>query len=492
VVDRVSVAVSQATVNQPASMPSAATALRVVDVAKAFGPTQALRSASLELAQGEVLAIVGENGSGKSTLVKILSGVHRPDAGSLEIAGRSVSALRSPRESLRSGIATVFQEVLVVEARSVLENVWLGSEGLFRPTPSPAVKRERATEVLAALLGDAPALDQPVEQLSLSDRQACGIARALVRDPRVIILDEATSALDVATRDRLFALLKTLSADGVAVIFISHRMDEIEEIGDRVTVMRSGETVATVARGQASVEELVRLMTGADELTEHAAERAQRTLGEVVLSVGDFSVRAGELVGLAGLEGHGQDGFLRALADAAGDDGAYVPRERRAESLFESKSILENFAVPTLWRDTAGGVIRPARTRERFAAYVQQLGITFGKTDDLITTLSGGNQQKVVVARWLATDPKVLLLNDPTRGVDLGAKRDLYRALLDLAAEGMAIVMLSTEVDEHVELMDRVVVFREGRAFCEIPRDRLNRQTLVGAFFGQNPGAIHA
>jgi ABC-type sugar transport system ATPase subunit len=481
------VTVSSATVNQPSPASSEASALRVVGVAKAFGPTRALRAASLELRAGEVLAIVGENGSGKSTLVKILSGVHRPDSGSLEIAGRSVGALRSPRESLRSGIATVFQEVLVVEARSVLENVWLGSEGLFRSWPSPGVKRERATAVLTALLGVCPPLDQPVEQLSLSDRQACGIARALVRDPRVIILDEATSALDVATRDRLFALLKTLAADGVSVIFISHRMDEIEEIGDRVTVMRSGETVATVARGEASVEELVRLMTGADELTEHAAERATRAVGEVVLSVGDFSVRAGELVGLAGLEGHGQDGFLRALAAAAGDEGAYVPRERRAESLFESKSILENFALPTLERDTSGGVIRPASTRERFAGYVQQLGITFGKPDDLITTLSGGNQQKVVVARWLATDPRVLLLNDPTRGVDLGAKRDLYRVLLDLAGEGMAIVMLSTEVDEHVELMDRVVVFREGAPFCELDRAQLTRQNLVGAFFGQEP-----
>jgi ABC-type sugar transport system ATPase subunit len=471
----------------PAPSGSAAAALRVVDVAKAFGPTRALRSASLELCAGEVLAIVGENGSGKSTLVKILSGVHRPDSGSLEIAGRSVDALRSPRESLRSGIATAFQEVLVVEARSVLENVWLGSEGLFRSWPSPSVKRERATEVLTALLGVCPPLDQPVEQLSLSDRQACGIARALVRDPRVVILDEATSALDVATRDRLFAVLKSLAADGVSVIFISHRMDEIEEIGDRVTVMRSGETVATVGRGEASVEELVRLMTGADELTEHVAQRAPRAVGDVVLSVGDFSVRAGELVGLAGLEGHGQDGFLRALAAAAGDDGAYVPRERRAESLFESKSILENFALPTLDRDTSAGLIRPASTKARFAAYVEKLGITFGTSDDLITTLSGGNQQKVVVARWLATDPRVLLLNDPTRGVDLGAKRDLYRVLLDLAADGMAVVMLSTEVDEHVELMDRVVVFREGAPFAEIDRAQLTRQNLVGAFFGQEP-----
>jgi ABC-type sugar transport system ATPase subunit len=377
--------------------------------------------------------------------------------------------------------------VLVVEARSVLENVWLGTEGLLRGPRSTQAKRAQATAVLERLLGRPLPLDAPVEALSLSDRQACGIARALVRDPKVLILDEATSALDVATRDRLFAVLRERVAAGAAVIFISHRMDEIQDIADRITVMRSGETVATVRRDETSVAELVRLMTGADALTAHAAEHVERRLGEVALQAGSFAVRRGELVGLAGLEGHGQDAFLQMLAATAGGDGAYVPRERRAESLFESKSILENFGLPTLKRDTAAGIIQPRRTEARFAEFVTKLGIKFGRSDDLITTLSGGNQQKVVVARWLATDPRVLLLNDPTRGVDLGAKRDLYRVLLDLAAEGMAIVMLSTEVDEHIELMDRVIIFREGAPFCEIERARLTRETLVGAFFGQEP-----
>jgi ABC-type sugar transport system ATPase subunit len=483
-------AVMQTPVRSEAATPTAggAVALRAGEVAKSFGATRALRDATIELRRGEVHAIVGENGSGKSTLVKILAGVQRPDAGQLEIGELRTSGLRSPAQSMRAGVATVFQEVLVVEARSVLENVWLGTEGLFASRRGEAERRRAAGEVLEALLGVAPPLDAPVEALSLSDRQACGIARALVRDPSVLILDEATSALDVATRDRLFAVLKARAAAGCSVIFISHRMDEISEIGDRITVMRSGETVATVERGEATTDDLVLLMTGADELTAHAGERVAREPGEVVLTLGAFSVRAGELVGLAGLEGHGQDAFLRALAAAAGDAGAYVPRERRAESLFESKSIVENFALPTYGRDTAGGVIQPGRTRSRFAEYVQRLGIRLGRPQDLITTLSGGNQQKVVMARWLATDPRVLLLNDPTRGVDLGAKRDLYTLLLELAAQGLAVVMLSTEVDEHVELMDRVLVFREGRMFCEIERDGLSRHALIGAFFGQEAG----
>jgi ABC-type sugar transport system ATPase subunit len=201
-----------------------------------------------------------------------------------------------------------------------------------------------------------------------------------------------------------------------------------------------------------------------------------------VLAVPGLELRAGELVGLAGLEGHGQDGFLHSLAGA--EDVAYVPRERRAESLFESKSVRENFGIATLERDRRRGLLSHARTRARLQEYVDRLRIVLGDSENPITTLSGGNQQKVVMARWLATEPKVLLLNDPTRGVDINAKRDLYALLLDLAAEGMAIVMLSTEVDEHVELMDRVLVFREGGIAAELPREQLSRRAIVGAFFG--------
>jgi ABC-type sugar transport system ATPase subunit len=461
-----------------------AVALRVTDLAKAFGPTQALRSCTFELRGGEVHCIVGENGSGKSTLVKILSGVHAPDSGAIELRGEPAGALSSPRRAAAAGIATVFQEVLVVEPRSVLDNVWMGTDGVFATKVAASERRERAAKVLGALLGEAPPLDMAVEQLSLSERQACCLARAFVRDPRILILDEATSALDVQTRDRLFALVRERVAGGASAIFISHRMDEIADIGDRCTVMRSGETVATLERGDATAQELVRLMTGAEQLAGEVAERPHREAGEVVLSVPGLELRAGELVGLAGLEGHGQDGFLRMLAGAGGEDAAYVPRERRAESLFESKSILENFGVVTLKRDTSGGVISPKRTRARLAGYVDRLKIKLGGSEDLITTLSGGNQQKVVMARWLATDPKILLLNDPTRGVDIGAKRDLYALLLELAGQGMAVVMLSTEVDEHVELMDRVLVFREGQINKELAREELSRQAIVGAFFG--------
>jgi len=497
-------------------MPHRPPLVRVVDVAKAWGPTRAVRTASLDLLPGEVHCVVGENGSGKSTLVKLLAGIHRPDRGRIDIDGRSVGGFSSPRAALEAGISTVFQEVLVVEPRSVVDNVWLGLDGMFGARVPDETRREVAAGLLGELLDSPPPLDAPAEALSLSDRQACSIARALVRQPKVLILDESTSALDVETRDRLFAIVKRVAGDGAAIVFISHRMDEIAAIGDRCTVIRSGETVATLTREAATSEELVRLMTGDDHLAPPEARSTHRRVPgapllrteRLVLRPGaapiDFTLRAGELVGLAGLEGHGQDAFIKALwglgprgavfredraiasaRDAAEAGIAYVPRERRAESIFASKSIRENFALPTLARDRAYGLLQPSRSRARLAHWVQALSIKLASPEAPITTLSGGNQQKVVMARWLATDPQVLLLNDPARGVDIGAKRDLYRLLASLAAEGVGIVMLSTEVDELVELMDRVLVFREHGVFAELAGDQITRRALVSSYFGR-------
>jgi ABC-type sugar transport system ATPase subunit len=497
--------------------------LRVAGLAKAFGPTQAVREATFELRAGEVHALVGENGCGKSTVVKILSGVHTPDAGEIQLAGEPVTAIRTPREAQSRGIFTVFQEVLVAESRSVLDNVWLGADDTWRARVGMREKTTRARQLLGELLGRDVDLSTPVEELSLSDRQACGIVRALVRDPKILILDEATSALDVATRDRLFAIVGDLSRRRVGVIFITHRMDEIEQIGDRITVMRSGVTVADLDRGNWTPQQLVRLMTGSDAL--RSAEQDQlrpvaERRGETVLSVRglrlrpggrpiDLEVKAGELVGLAGLEGHGGNTFLEALrggietegqvvrhvdgremvirtpADAADNDIAYVPRERRLEAVFSWMTIRENFALATVGRDSHLGWIRPRSSRRRLRSYVDRLGIVLGSPEHQITTLSGGNQQKVIIARWLAFGPRVLLLNDPTRGIDIGAKNDLYALFGALAAQGMAVVMLSTELDEHVELMDRVLVFREHELFAEFERSQVTRPGLVSAFFGE-------
>jgi ABC-type sugar transport system ATPase subunit len=495
--------------------------LEVADLAKAFGATRALRSCSLRLLAGEVHALMGENGSGKSTLVKILTGVHAPDTGDFTVGGAPVR-FTAPAAAIRAGVMAVYQEVLVVGPRSVLENVWLGADGVFTRRVPEEVKRARATAVLGELLDRVPDLGTPVERLSLSDRQACGIARALVREPKVLILDEATSALDVATRDRLFAAITRRTAEaGMCVLFVSHRMDEVEEIADRVSVLRSGESVATLPSAEATPAELVRLMTGADHLTGEQAGRPAVTADAPVLlrarglrltpdaAPVDFEVRAGEVVGLAGLEGHGQDAFIKALWEgppgagsvlrvedgteteirsgrrAAATGVGYVPRDRRADALFGTLSVRENFAAATPRRDTRFRLLSRRSARERFAPFQDILRIRMGQASDPITTLSGGNQQKVVIARWLARAPKVLLLNDPTRGVDIGAKRDIYALLAELTEKGVAVVMLSTEVDEHIELMDRVLVFREGSLSATLTRAELTRRSLVAAFFGR-------
>jgi ABC-type sugar transport system ATPase subunit len=497
-------------------------ALAVSGMAKAFGPTQALRDASFTVRSGEIHVLLGENGSGKSTLVKILAGVHLPDAGTIEYLGNRIPPLRTPAQAHRHGIVAVFQEVLVAEARSVLDNCWIGSEGLLRASLSRREKRDRAGQMLGQLLGRSVSLDVTIDELSLSERQACAIVRALLRAPKLLLLDEATSSLDFATRDRLFDLLRELCMTGTGVVFITHRLDEIDLIADRLTVLRSGATVATLTNGDWKAGELVSLMTGGEPLTSSAAlttrpgpdrSRPVLTVEGLQLQPGgrpiDIEIAPGELVGVAGLEGHGQDSFLHALRGArsyagsiirnehdrripirstaeAGRQGiAYVPRERR-QAIFPWMSIRENFGLPTLQRDTSLGWLRPDRTSRRLREYVDRLHIALRRDEDQITVLSGGNQQKVVLARWLAAAPTVLILNDPTRGIDISAKRDLYSLLVSLARDGLAIVMLSSELDEHVELMDRVLVFRDQELSCQLERAELSRTALVAAFFGEH------
>jgi ABC-type sugar transport system ATPase subunit len=499
--------------------------LEVEGVAKSFGPTMALVNADLALYRGEILALMGENGSGKSTLVKILSGVHSPDRGTVR-RPRGTATLRSPRQAIDSGTVAVFQEILVVPGRSLVDNVWLGSGGFFRSARPEPQKRAIAGQLLEDLLGASPDLDMPAGALSVAHQQACCIARALVREPEVLILDESTSALDVETRDRLFKIVRSRCATGMSAIFISHRMDEITAFVDRAVVLRSGHTVGTVQRADINADALVRLMTGAEHLVQDAALHHEnvsvtaRQYGEPRLTVSalrltsssapiDLEVRAGEIVGLAGLEGHGQDMFLDVVAKGsstaeiavATSDGcrrirsrrdgrtaglALVPRDRRGEGIFPALSTLENFAAATLVADRRMGLLSAGSARKRLERFVSLLHINAGSLTSPITTLSGGNQQKVVIARWLAAAPRVLLLSDPTRGIDLGAKRDIYAVLRRLADDGLAVVMLSSEVDELIELMDRVVVFREHTLFGELSGGELTRERLVASFFGRD------
>jgi len=490
----------------------------VRDVSKAFGATRALCGADLEVRAGEVHTVMGENGSGKSTLVKILSGVHRPDSGALLVDGRAARAMRSPADSRELGISTVFQEVLTVPGQSILENIWIGSK---RSGLTASARRAMAGELLGRLLGQQVDVDAPIESLTLSGRQAACIARSLVQQPSLLILDESTSALDVATRDRLFELVRELTAGGSSTLFISHRMDEVFQISDVITVLRAGRTVAARLDATATTPaELVKLMSGVEA---NAARHASRATDEAVLTVEDIriapgasaislSLRAGEIVGLAGLEGQGQEALLKAfrgIRPAGGGtitrqlDGrgkpvtgptraralgiGYVPRERRREGIFEQLSISENFGLPTLRQDTRFGLLSGRRTLDRFRRLAAPLRLKMAHHRDLITTLSGGKQQKVILARALADAPRVLLLNDPTRGIDQNAKHDVYATLNRLCSEGVAIVVLSSEVDELVHLADRVLVLKDGSVSATLAGDDLTRANIVAAYFGTTP-----
>jgi ABC-type sugar transport system ATPase subunit len=487
-------------------------------LAKSFGQTQALRDGTLEVYPGDIVALLGENGSGKSTLVKLLAGVYRPDAGTLVVDGEPVR-FAGPRQSLAAGIVTIFQEILACRDRSVLDNLWLGNGPARRTARLDAGRRQAAAAVWRSLAGQEIDLDAPVGELSLMQQQICVIARALLREPRVLVLDESTSTLDVTLRDRLFEELRRRCADGMAALFISHRMDEVMTLADEYVALRSGSVVGTRRRGGASADDLLELISGASVLRERHRVHRPAARDQVIFrgdairlrpgrSPFDVTVRKGEIVGLAGLEGHGQDEFLRILAglhkpsggrlevDAAGRlepvtsyragvsrGVVYVPRDRKVEGMADVLSILDNYSLPTLRRDTRLGLVRTSSTRRRFRKDAGTVNFVPGRQES-IGRLSGGNQQKVIVARWLAGAPRVILLNDPTRGVDLKTKQELYDVFRRLADEGTTVVMLSSEVDELVHLMDRVLVFHDGSLSAELDADDVSPARIVAAYFG--------
>lgn len=503
--------------------------LVVESAAKSFGPTRALVHCDLGLRPGEIHALVGENGSGKSTLIKLLSGVLRPDSGTISWQGRRIS-FRRPVDARRLGISTVFQEVLVAEESSLRDNIFSGVDGVLRRAHDRRAEAEIAREVLEQLGMGKVGLDTPVWRLSLGQKQLVTVARAVVRPCRLLILDEPTSALDVDDRERLFAFIQNLtSTRDVAVLFVSHRMDEIQRLAARVTVLRTGLSVAAL-EGAGTPERLAELMSGRREQgdglepAEASPARAparERVAGELRLVATDvvlrpgragfsLGVREGEILGVAGLEGHGQVAFLEAVAGlrklaggtiAVGRDGgglgpvrsfsdafrkgvAYVPRDRKSEGIFAPLSILDNVSLPSLARYSRFGILNRPKLRREMHDLLQEVRLQSKSMKAPISSLSGGNQQKVLLARWLAVSPKILLLNDPTRGVDLGVKTEFYRILGRLAAEGMAILFLSTEVEELCRACDRIAVFHEQRCENVLAGD-LTAARVVRAMFGE-------
>jgi ribose transport system ATP-binding protein len=466
-------------------------------ITKSFPGVRALDGVDLEVQAGEVHCLLGQNGAGKSTLIKVLAGAHQPDGGEITWQGETVS-LGSPIAAMRLGIATIYQELDLIEGLSVAENVFLGHE----PTSAGFVVRgsREATADLLRRLGHSeiePA--RLVGDLSAAQQQIVSMARALSHEVRLIVMDEPSAALDPEEVDNLFRIVSDLTADGVAVIYISHRLEEIRRIGDRVTVLKEGRSVAVGLPAKSTpTHEVVALMTGRNvqyvfpERPEagFAAGREPVLKVEGLTREGEFApvdleLRPGEIVGLAGLVGSGRSEILETIYGARKPDGGRVlvdgaplrpgsvraavragiglaPEERKAQGLLMLESVSSNVSVSTLSRFARAGWLD--RRAERAATHqaVRELSLRPDNPDAAIRTLSGGNQQKAVLARWLLRGCKVLLLDEPTRGVDIGARAELYAVIRRLADEGLAVLLVSSEVPEVLGLADRVLVLREG------------------------------
>ncbi|HTV74628.1 MAG TPA: sugar ABC transporter ATP-binding protein [Candidatus Acidoferrales bacterium] len=467
-------------------------------IAKSFPGVRALAGVSFDVRAGEVHALVGENGAGKSTLMKILAGAQRADEGVIEIDGKPVE-IDGPRAAEAAGIGMIYQEFNLVPDLGVVENIVLGHEPERRGVLDRAAAARDATAVLTEL-GITLPLDRPARRLSVAEQQMVEICKALIRKARLIVMDEPTAALTDRETDALFALVHKLRAQNVAFVYISHRLEELPRIADRITVLRDGMAVATKLTGELTQEELIRLMVGR-ELEAHfpplpaVAGDAAPLLAVKALCSGrvqdvTFSVRAGEIVGLAGLVGAGRTEIVRAIAGADVPDGgevevagqrvvvrgpesaiaagiALITEDRKAQGLVLGMSVRENTTLAHLDCFSPRGVIDLRAERAIAAQEIAQLNIRTPNSEQIVRNLSGGNQQKVVLAKWLIGDAKIYLFDEPTRGIDVGAKVEIYNLMLALLARGAAIVMVSSELPEVLGMSHRILVVREGRIRAE-------------------------
>ena len=490
-------------------------------VRKSFGSVRALSDVSLEVFAGQAHALAGENGAGKSTLVKILAGVYRPDQGQVLLDGVPVS-FTGPGAARDAGVAVIYQEPTLFPDLSVAENIFMGRQPRTSSRPLARIDRKamRAeTATLFARLGVRLAPDTPARGLSIADQQMVEIAKALSLRARVLIMDEPTAALTPGEVRRLFTVATALRADQVAVLFISHRLEEIFELCQRVTTLRDGQLIASEPVAGLSTDDLVRRMVGRHLATLYP--KTQATVGEVALTVDrltregvftdvSFDVRRGEIVALAGLIGAGRSEVARAIFGVDRRDAgsvrvagrrlpagsptaamacglAMVPEDRRAHGLVMTASIERNLCLTQLSTLRRAGVMSRRRERAMATEWTDRLRVKYGRLTDPATALSGGNQQKVVLAKWLATTPAVLIVDEPTRGIDVGTKAEVHRLLSELAGQGLAVLMISSDLPEVIGMADRVLVMREGRLVAEIPRAEATEESIMSAATGQVP-----
>jgi rhamnose transport system ATP-binding protein len=478
--------------------------------AKSFGPVVALADGTLDVRPGEIHALVGENGAGKSTLVKILAGVYHQDSGSFTVAGHAAS-FRTVADSKAAGISVIYQEPTLFPDLTVAENIFVGRQPRGRfGLISRGTMREEARKLFAQL-GVPIDPDRVAEGLSIADQQIIEIAKAISLDAKFLIMDEPTAALSGAEVERLFTVARSLRDNGAGILFISHRFDEVFDLCDRITVMRDGRAIATHETKQTSVDAIVREMVGRD--IDNLFPKTDAAIGEVVLRVqglgrtgvftdATFDVRAGEIVALAGLVGAGRTEVARAIFGIdAYDTGSvellgkplkphdpmasitagigFVPEDRRKQGLVMDLSVSRNATLTLRYALARFGLISGTRERAAATTWTKTLQVKAPSLYASVSTLSGGNQQKVVIAKWLATEPKLLIVDEPTRGIDVGTKAEVHRLLSELAGRGIAILMISSELPEVLGMADRIFVMREGHITAELPRKTATPENVM-------------
>jgi rhamnose transport system ATP-binding protein len=485
-------------------------------ISKSYGGVQAVRDVSLPIRRGSVHAIVGENGAGKSTVGKIIAGVVSPSSGELLVNGEQVH-FHSPRQALASGIAMIDQELAMAPARSVMDNVFMGAESSRVGLLDVRRHRTRFANLIEHTGFELPR-DMPVGALRVADQQKVEILRAIARDAEFIIMDEPTAPLTQIEAEQLYEIISRLRDGGTTILYVSHFLQEVLKISDTVTVMRDGVHVSTKPSVEETAPSLVRGMLGRSLELNFPERRPCAPTTEPVLEVRNlwsagrfedvsFSLRPGEIVGMAGLIGSGRSEVLRALVGADRFDSGQVllngkrmrfrsprraianglvllPESRKDDGLVMVRSVAENIVMAHLEDVSTGGLLRRDRQRAEVSRLMSELDVRTSSQDASVVSLSGGNQQKVLFAKCLMGAPRVLLIDEPTRGVDVGAKRAIYELIVSLAAEGMALLVVSSDLEEVLGLAHRVLVMRRRRLVADIPADRADQETVLSAAFG--------
>jgi rhamnose transport system ATP-binding protein len=493
--------------------------LELEHISKKFPGVQALNDVHFNMLPGEVHALLGENGAGKSTLIKVISGVHKPDTGEIRVNGKSVS-FNNPREALDKGIATIYQELLLYPELTVAENIFMGHTARNRVGMIDWNQiNKQAREILDSLEITTLDVTRRVGSLNVGNRQRVEIAKALSQDARILIMDEPTAALTEADVQSLFNIVRLLRERGVGIIYISHRMQEVFLLADRVTVLRDGQYVNTKPVSETTENDLISMMVGRriDDLYPKLSTEIKQNVLEVrnlwrkPMTRGvNLNIRAGEIVGLAGLVGSGRSELAQVIFGIAPAESgeilidakpvqiksarqamklgiAYVPEDRGTQGLIRQMNLRENVSLAILRTLVKGAFVDRFEERKLARSTIDQLNIRAFSAEQIVNKLSGGNQQKVVVGKWLASKPRLLIMDEPTRGVDVGAKAEIHRLMSELAQQGLAVLMISSELPEILGMSDRILVVRSGEIVAEYSREEATQENIAAAMMSASP-----